>query len=65
MTMTKQLDDGTDFSISTKATRELLKVLETPLNSIDEVMVAHKGTMASILRQYVAKKTDKWDYKFF
>ena len=49
----------------TKVTREFLKVPETPVHSIDEVMVAYKGTRAGNLRQYVAKKPDKWGYKLF
>ncbi|XP_068208588.1 piggyBac transposable element-derived protein 3-like [Palaemon carinicauda] len=48
-----------------KVTREFLKVPETPIHSIDEVMVAYKGTRAGNLRQYVAKKPDKWGYKLF
>ncbi|XP_064116563.1 uncharacterized protein LOC135222405 [Macrobrachium nipponense] len=49
----------------TKVTREFLKVPETPIHSIDEVMVAYKGTRAGNLRQYVAKKPDKWGFKLF
>ena len=52
-------------SLFTKVTREFLKVPETPMHSIDEVMVAYKGTTAGNLRQYVAKKPDKWGYKLF
>lgn len=51
--------------IFTNVTKEFLKVPETPVNSIDEVMVAYKGTTAGNLRQYVAKKPDKWGYKLF
>ncbi|XP_064088448.1 piggyBac transposable element-derived protein 3-like [Macrobrachium nipponense] len=49
----------------TKVTREFLKVPETPIHSIDEVMVAFKGTRAGNLRQYVANKPDKWGFKLF
>ncbi|XP_064088383.1 piggyBac transposable element-derived protein 4-like [Macrobrachium nipponense] len=49
----------------TKVTREFLKVPETPIHSIEEVMVAYKGTRAGNLRQYVAKKPDKWGFKLF
>ncbi|XP_066941185.1 piggyBac transposable element-derived protein 3-like [Macrobrachium rosenbergii] len=49
----------------TKITREFLNVAETPLQSVDEVMVAYKGTTAGNLRQYVAKKPDKWGFKLF
>ncbi|KAK3888413.1 hypothetical protein Pcinc_007541 [Petrolisthes cinctipes] len=49
----------------TKVTKEFLKVRATPINSIDEVMVAYKGTRAGNLRQYIANKPDKWGYKLF
>lgn len=49
----------------TKVTKEFLKVKATPVNSIDEVMVAYKGTRAGNLRQYIANKPDKWGYKLF
>ncbi|XP_066957626.1 LOW QUALITY PROTEIN: piggyBac transposable element-derived protein 3-like [Macrobrachium rosenbergii] len=52
-------------AIFSKVTREFLKVAETPVQSIDEVMVTYKGTTAGNLRQYVAKKPDKWGYIFF
>ena len=38
---------------------------ETPTQSIDEVMVAYKGTRAGNLRQYIQTKPDKWGYKMF
>ncbi|XP_064088812.1 piggyBac transposable element-derived protein 3-like, partial [Macrobrachium nipponense] len=50
-------------SLFTKVTREFLNFAETPMQSIDEVMVAYKGTTAGNLRQYVAKKPDKWGFK--
>ena len=49
----------------TKITKEFLKVPETPVNSVDEVMVAYKGTMAGNLRQYICDKPDSWGYKLF
>ncbi|KAJ8935865.1 hypothetical protein NQ314_012609 [Rhamnusium bicolor] len=33
--------------------------------SIDETMVAYKGTRAGNLRQYIKNKPHKWGYKFF
>ena len=53
------------WPLFTKVTRELLKVEETPVHSIDEVMVKYKGTRAGNLRQYMAKKPDKWGFKLF
>lgn len=46
-------------------TKQFLKVKETPQQSIDEVMVAYKGTRAGNLRQYIANKPDKFGYKLF
>lgn len=37
----------------------------TTEQSIDEVMVAYKGTRAGNLRQYIKTKPDKWGYKLF
>jgi Sec7-like guanine-nucleotide exchange factor len=37
----------------------ILKIPETPLQSVDEVMIAYKGTRAGNLRQYIASKPDK------
>lgn len=34
-------------------------------HSVDEVMVAYKGTRAGSLRQYIANKPDKWGFKLF
>ncbi|XP_068238414.1 piggyBac transposable element-derived protein 2-like [Palaemon carinicauda] len=48
----------------TKIAREFLKVPKTHIHSINEVMVAYKGTRAGNLHQYIAKKLDKWGYKF-
>ena len=50
------------YNIVTKA---FLQIPETPVNSIDEVMVPYKGGMAGNLRQYIANKPDKWGYKLF
>ena len=38
---------------------------ETPLQSVDEVMVANKGTRAGNLRQYISTKPDQWGFKLF
>lgn len=46
-------------------TRQFQKVAETPTQSVDEVMVAYKGTRAGSLRQYIQNKPDKWGYKLF
>ena len=42
-----------------------LKISETAVQSVDEVMIAYKGTRAGNLRQYIASKPDKWGFKFF
>lgn len=42
-------------------TKQFLQVKATPTQSIDEVMVAYKGTTAGNLRQYIKTKPDKWD----
>ena len=49
----------------TKVVRQFLQVKETPQQSVDEVMVGYKGTMAGNLRQYIANKPDKFGYKLF
>lgn len=41
------------------------KVAETSVQSVDEVMIAYKGTRAGNLRQYIQNKPDKWGFKFF
>ncbi|KAK3892433.1 hypothetical protein Pcinc_003666 [Petrolisthes cinctipes] len=46
-------------------TKQFQKVAETPTQSVDEVMVAYKGTRAGSLRQYMQNKPDKWGYKLF
>ncbi|KAK3888367.1 hypothetical protein Pcinc_005525 [Petrolisthes cinctipes] len=46
-------------------TKQFLQVKATPTQSIDEVMVGYKGTMAGNLRQYIANKPDKFGYKLF
>jgi len=45
--------------------QQFLKLPETPVQSVDEVMIAYKGTRAGNLRQYIANKPDKWGFKFF
>ena len=45
--------------------RQFQLVKATPTQSIDEVMVAYKGTRAGNLRQYIQSKPDKWGYKLF
>ncbi|KAL3195874.1 hypothetical protein MRX96_045484 [Rhipicephalus microplus] len=42
-----------------------LKILAERKQSVDEVMVAYKGTRAGNLRQYVSNKPDKWGFKIF
>ena len=49
----------------TSITKNFLAIPETPQQSIDEVIVAYKGTRAGNLRQYMKSKPDKWGYKFF
>ena len=46
-------------------TKQFLKVPATPTQSVDEVMVAYKGTFAGNLRQYIRTKPDKWGFKLF
>ena len=46
-------------------TKQFLKVEATPTQSIDEVMVAYKGTHAGNLRQYIRTKPEKWGLKLF
>ena len=46
-------------------TEQFLKIPGTPEQSVDEVMVAYKGTRAGNLRQYIQTKPDKWGYKLF
>ena len=46
-------------------TQQFFRVEATPTQSIDEVMIAYKGTRAGNLRQYIATKPDKWGLKFF
>ena len=45
--------------------RQFQLVKATPTQSVDEVMVAYKGTRAGNLRQYIQNKPDKWGYKLF
>ena len=45
--------------------RQFLQVKDTPTQSVDEVMVAYKGTRSGNLRQYIRTKPDKWGYKLF
>ncbi|KAH6926039.1 hypothetical protein HPB50_013050 [Hyalomma asiaticum] len=44
---------------------QFLKIPAERKQSIDEVMVAYKGTRAGNLRQYVSNKPDKWGFKIF
>ena len=44
-------------------TKQFQRIPETRTHSIDEVMVAYKGTRAGNLRQYVQSKPDRWGYK--
>uniref|UniRef100_A0AAY4DZV3 PiggyBac transposable element-derived protein domain-containing protein n=1 Tax=Denticeps clupeoides TaxID=299321 RepID=A0AAY4DZV3_9TELE len=45
--------------------KQCLQIPSTHKNSVDEVMVAYKGTRAGTLRQYIANKPDKWGFKLF
>ncbi|CAF2053332.1 unnamed protein product [Rotaria magnacalcarata] len=42
-----------------------LQIEPTRQQSVDEVMIAYKGTRAGNLRQYIANKPDKWGFKLF
>uniref|UniRef100_A0A672YEF1 PiggyBac transposable element-derived protein domain-containing protein n=1 Tax=Sphaeramia orbicularis TaxID=375764 RepID=A0A672YEF1_9TELE len=44
---------------------QCLLIPSTHKHSVDEVMVAYKGTRAGTLRQYIANKPDKWGFKLF
>lgn len=44
---------------------QCLLIPSTYKHSVDEVMVAYKGTRAGTLRQYIANKPDKWGFKLF
>ncbi|XP_028324766.1 piggyBac transposable element-derived protein 3-like [Gouania willdenowi] len=45
--------------------QQCLLIPSTYQHSVDEVMVAYKGTRAGSLRQYIANKPDKWGFKLF
>ncbi|XP_035282123.1 piggyBac transposable element-derived protein 3-like [Anguilla anguilla] len=45
--------------------RQCLLLPADQKQSIDEVMVAYKGTRAGNLRQYISSKPDKWGFKLF
>ncbi|MGH0144414.1 UNVERIFIED_CONTAM: hypothetical protein FKN15_062029 [Acipenser sinensis] len=45
--------------------QQCLLIPPTYKQSVDEVMVAYKGTRAGNLWQYTANKPDKWGYKLF
>uniref|UniRef100_A0A3P9DBQ9 PiggyBac transposable element-derived protein domain-containing protein n=1 Tax=Maylandia zebra TaxID=106582 RepID=A0A3P9DBQ9_9CICH len=44
---------------------QCLQMPSTNKHSVDEVMVAYKGTRAGNLRQYIANKPDEWGFKVF
>uniref|UniRef100_A0A3B5R2X5 PiggyBac transposable element-derived protein domain-containing protein n=1 Tax=Xiphophorus maculatus TaxID=8083 RepID=A0A3B5R2X5_XIPMA len=44
---------------------QCLLIPSTHKHSVDEVLVAYKGTRAGTLRQYIANKSDKWGFKLF
>ncbi|XP_039537279.1 piggyBac transposable element-derived protein 2-like isoform X2 [Pimephales promelas] len=44
---------------------QCLLIPPTNRQSVDEVMVAYKGTRAGKLRQYIQNKPDKWGFKVF
>ncbi|KAI4800020.1 hypothetical protein KUCAC02_016557 [Chaenocephalus aceratus] len=45
--------------------KQCLNIPSTYKQSVDEVMVAYKGTRAGNLRQYITNKPDKWGFKMF
>uniref|UniRef100_A0A3Q2SZ84 PiggyBac transposable element-derived protein domain-containing protein n=1 Tax=Fundulus heteroclitus TaxID=8078 RepID=A0A3Q2SZ84_FUNHE len=45
--------------------KQCLLISSSHKHSVDEVMVAFKGTRAGTLRQYIANKPDKWGFKLF
>lgn len=57
--MTAQTD-STKSVPSLKCFVSSLLIPSTHKHSVDEVMVAKKGTRAGTLRQYIANKPDKW-----
>ncbi|GAA6226214.1 piggyBac transposable element-derived protein 2-like isoform X1 [Lates japonicus] len=48
-----------------KFRQQCLLIPATNKHSMDEVMVAYKGTRAGNLRQYIQSKPDKWGFKIF
>uniref|UniRef100_A0A673IQ48 PiggyBac transposable element-derived protein domain-containing protein n=1 Tax=Sinocyclocheilus rhinocerous TaxID=307959 RepID=A0A673IQ48_9TELE len=44
---------------------QCLLIPPTNMQSVDEVMVAYKGTIAGKLWQYIQNKPDKWGFKIF
>ncbi|KAF0040514.1 hypothetical protein F2P81_006412 [Scophthalmus maximus] len=44
---------------------QCLLIQSTYKHSADEVMVAYRGTRTGTLRQYIAKKPDKWGFELF
>lgn len=44
---------------------QCLLILSTYQHSVDDVMVAYKGTRAGFLHQYIANKSDSWGFKLF
>ena len=66
----ENLGDSTDrffkiLPLFSSIVRQFQLVKATPTQSVDEVMVAYKGTRAGNLRQYIQNKPDKWGYKLF
>lgn len=45
--------------------KQCLLIPSTHKHSVDEVMVAYKGTRTGTLRQYISKIPDKWGFKLF
>ncbi|KAL2077611.1 hypothetical protein ACEWY4_027115 [Coilia grayii] len=45
--------------------KQCLLIPSTYKHSVDEVMIAYKGTRAGSLRQYIANKPNKWGFKVF
>uniref|UniRef100_A0A6P7FCE4 PiggyBac transposable element-derived protein 2-like n=1 Tax=Diabrotica virgifera virgifera TaxID=50390 RepID=A0A6P7FCE4_DIAVI len=48
-----------------KARQKCLSLKQETRFSVDEMMIAYKGTKAGNLRQYMPKKPEKWGFKMF
>lgn len=66
----QQCNDSPDRFYKIRPLFEMLRercllIPSTHKHSVDEVMVAYKGTRAGTLRQYIANKPNKWGFKLF